>query len=76
MTGQVCGRTVTYDLSAQRVLADRFVEFAYRDGPFRDTFAHRRADDSWISRLEHGDGRGACQQFAEYPVRRIAARGR
>jgi hypothetical protein len=131
MTGQVRGRAVAYDLSADWVLADRFVElhmidrasppqyearvfigpdsvegrilvhwmdsfgasasvphgsgtaaadtlrfeFAYRDGPLRDTFTYRPADDSWIFRLESGDGRGGWQLFAEYTVRRVDAAG-
>jgi hypothetical protein len=38
--------------------------------------SYLRADDSWIFRLENGDGHGGWQLFAEYTVRRVESRGR
>ena len=49
-------------------------EFAYSDGPFRDTFVYQPAAETWMFRLESGDRAGAWRPFAEYDVRPIAPR--
>jgi hypothetical protein len=43
-------------------------EFAYSDGPFRDTFVYRGPALGWRFRLESGDRHGGWQRFAEYDV--------
>jgi hypothetical protein len=45
-------------------------EFAYSNGPFRDTFIYRRRTNEWSMILETGDGRGAWRPFASYLARR------
>ena len=45
-------------------------EFAYSDGPFRDTFIYRRRTNEWSMVLERGDGRGGWRPFATYVGRR------
>ena len=45
-------------------------EFAYSDGPFRDTFIYRRRANEWSMVLESGDGRGGWRPFATYVARR------
>jgi hypothetical protein len=44
-------------------------EFAYRSGPFRDTFIYHGPGRGWTFRLEAGDGRGGWRLFAAYDVR-------
>ena len=43
--------------------------FAYRDGPFRDTFVYRPTSRDWYFRLEDQDSSGTWRLFAEYVVR-------
>jgi hypothetical protein len=43
-------------------------EFAYSDGPFRDTFVYRGPALGWRFRLESGDRHGGWRLFAEYDV--------
>ena len=47
-----------------------FLNFAYPDGPFRDTFSYDRATDAWHFLLEAGDSAGRWTLFADYVVRR------
>jgi glyoxylase I family protein len=46
------------------------LSFAYRTGPFHDTFVYDRGADRWHFRLESADsaGGGASRLFAEYDV--------
>lgn len=46
------------------------VDFAYADGPFRDTFAYDRRHDARHFLLESGDGAGGWKTSAEYRVER------
>jgi hypothetical protein len=46
------------------------LDFAYPDGPFRDTFTLNPATGRWRFLLESGDGKGGWSTFADYEVRR------
>jgi hypothetical protein len=48
-------------------------EFAYRSGPFRDTFVYDSAAQRWSFLLEAGDGQGGWQRFADYVAQREPA---
>jgi hypothetical protein len=45
------------------------LDFAYPDGPFRDTFTFDPATGRWRFLLESGDGKGGWSTFADYEVR-------
>jgi len=45
-------------------------EFAYSNGPFRDTFVHHPATDTWQMVLESGSRSGSWSLFASYVARR------
>jgi len=46
------------------------LNFAYADGPFRDTFSYDPRGDTWHFRLEAGTAAGQWRLFADYTVRR------
>ena len=46
------------------------LNFAYADGPFRDTFSYDPRADTWHFRLEAGNAAGQWSLFADYAVHR------
>jgi hypothetical protein len=45
------------------------LDFAYPEGPFRDTFTFDPATGGWRFLLETGDGKGGWTTFGDYAVR-------